>query len=93
MRSTGLYVSSKMQDNVFYTTHFPGSTVAVFKENGQMQWRAVICMMKRETLSSYDCLNIPVPHKLVLEIDVFHPVLYSSAFSGLDGNRFLVIMY
>lgn len=71
VRSAGRYVILKVQDNVFYMPHFTGCTVAVCKENDQMHWRAVISMMKRETLPSYNCLNISVPYKLVLEVDVF----------------------
>lgn len=66
-------------DLVFYTTHFPWCTVAISKENDQMHCRAVISMMKSETLPSYSCLNISVPYKLVLKIDVFYTMLYTLA--------------
>lgn len=95
VRSAGRYVILKVQDNVFYMPHFKGSTMAFCKENDQMHWRAVISVMKRKTLPSYNCLNISVPYKLVLKVDVFHSVLCSSVFSGLwlDGNLFWSFMH
>lgn len=78
-----LYVILKVQDNVSYKTHFHGCAVAIFKENGNIHWAAVIAVVKRETLPLYHCLSISVPYTLLVEIDVFHTMLYISVFSGL----------
>jgi len=73
-----VYVILKVQDNVSYKTHVHGCTVAIFKE--------IHCgagVVKRESLLSYHCLSISVPYKLLVEVAVFHTMLYIAVFLGI----------
>lgn len=61
---------------------FHGCTVAFSNKNGNIHWGA-ISVLKRGSLPSFHCLNISVPYKLAVEVDVFHTMLCISVCSGL----------